>query len=491
MAATRRAGADNGWWASPQSAAAAVTGVGAFLSGSGSLAGRARVLGALLASPHFAAAARPLGSANTSAATLTTRRTLGYAMTDSNIRTAVAAWLSDASAAEATYGHISTWETGGVTDLSDLFRGASAFNEDIGAWDTSGVTTMYMMFYYASAFDKDIGDWAVHSVTSMYFMFGYASAFNQDIGGWAVDSVTDMRYMFTGGTSAFDQDLGWCVGDDVNLHDAFYSTPCASTSCGVLQGVCDYPMTDSNIRTAVTAWFNDATAAEATYGHISTWATGGVTDMEELFCGNPICDNYNSAAASFNEDIGAWDTSGVTSMEGMFHDASAFNQDIGAWDTSGVTSMRDMFHDASAFDQDLGGWAVQSVTSMSYMFSSASAFDQDLGWCLALAGACIGVMRVSLQKDNGTKVAPAEAGAAAALTATEAANEAALAQHQDVAEVVATGMGLVNSLLTAGSLVPFVGNIAEVANEFFGSASEFADNTQSSITFEGPIQLVG
>ena len=29
---------------------------------------------------------------------------------DTTIRTAVAAWLADATAAEATYGHISTWE---------------------------------------------------------------------------------------------------------------------------------------------------------------------------------------------------------------------------------------------------------------------------------------------------------------------------------------------------------------------------------------------
>ena len=37
----------------------------------------------------------------------------GYVMDDSTIRTAVNAWLSDAAAAETTYGHISTWETGG------------------------------------------------------------------------------------------------------------------------------------------------------------------------------------------------------------------------------------------------------------------------------------------------------------------------------------------------------------------------------------------
>merc|ERR1712091_731924 len=36
---------------------------------------------------------------------------------DSTIKTAVAAWLADATAAEATYGHISTWDTSRVTDM--------------------------------------------------------------------------------------------------------------------------------------------------------------------------------------------------------------------------------------------------------------------------------------------------------------------------------------------------------------------------------------
>jgi len=52
-----------------------------------------------------------------------------------------------------------------------------------------------------------------------------------------------MSYMFHY-ASAFDQDLGWCVGDDVfdpwgeghTMQQAFSGTPCASTSCGVLQG---------------------------------------------------------------------------------------------------------------------------------------------------------------------------------------------------------------------------------------------------------------
>jgi surface protein len=166
-----------------------------------------------------------------------------------------------------------------------------------------------------------------------------------------------------------------------------------------------YVMTDSNIYTARDAWLADASAAETTYGHISTWDVSGVTDMKELFCAD-MCANPNSAAATFNEDIGAWDTSGATDMVSMFK-KSAFNQDIGGWDTSGVTNMNGMFHSspfnqdiggwavnsvtdmvwmfsgASSFNQDIGDWAVHSVTSMGYMFEGASAFDQDLGWCVA------------------------------------------------------------------------------------------------------------
>ena len=136
---------------------------------------------------------------------------------------------------------------------------------------------------------------------------------------------------------------------------------------------------DTTIRTAVTAWLADATAAEATYGHISTWDTSGVKDMSHLFCGYFRFSWCNSAAWTFNEDIGAWDTSGVTSMLRMFAYANAFNQDISAWDTSGSTSMSYMFYYASAFDQDIGAWDTSGVTTMEGIFFYAFVFDQDLG----------------------------------------------------------------------------------------------------------------
>ena len=76
-----------------------------------------------------------------------TRRKLGYVMDNDSIRTARDAWLADATAAEATYGHISTWDVSGVTDMKELFSYEQTFNDDIGAWDTSGVTTMEYMFW--------------------------------------------------------------------------------------------------------------------------------------------------------------------------------------------------------------------------------------------------------------------------------------------------------------------------------------------------------
>ena len=163
----------------------------------------------------------------------------------------------------------------------------------------------------------------------------------------------------------------------------------------LLEAVAGSALDNGNIRTAVAAWLSDSAAAEAAYGHISTWETGGVTDMSYLFerkssfnedigawdtSGVKMMDGMFRSASAFNRDIGAWDPSGVRSMWQMFTRASSFNQDIGAWDTSGVKMMEMMFHNASAFNQDISGWAVHSVTTMNGMFYAASAFNQDPGW---------------------------------------------------------------------------------------------------------------
>ena len=64
------------------------------------------------------------------------------------------------------------------------------------------------------------------------------------------------------------------------------------------------PITDDNIVAAVDLWFKNETACTSTFGHISSWRTGDVTYMRDLFM------NKNR----FNEDLSQWDTSNVVNM---------------------------------------------------------------------------------------------------------------------------------------------------------------------------------
>ena len=102
---------------------------------------------------------------------------------DTTIRDAVTAWLADATAAEATYGHISAWDTSQVTDMARLFQD-SIFNDDISAWDTSAATSMFATFQNAKQFNQPLNDWCVDKVTDMFWMFTGASAFDQPLGDW-------------------------------------------------------------------------------------------------------------------------------------------------------------------------------------------------------------------------------------------------------------------------------------------------------------------
>ena len=43
----------------------------------------------------------------------------------------------------STFDNDGVWDTSSVTDMSELFRYATVFNQDIGHWDTSNVTNMF------------------------------------------------------------------------------------------------------------------------------------------------------------------------------------------------------------------------------------------------------------------------------------------------------------------------------------------------------------
>ena len=132
---------------------------------------------------------------------------------DKNKITKVTAWgdVAWSSMKKAFYGcsklkitASDTPDLSSVTDMTDMFHGASAFNQDLSKWNVSSVTDMTDMFHGASAFNQDLSKWNVSSVTNMTDMFRAishgSSAFNQDLSKWNVSKVIAMKDMFYGVT---------------------------------------------------------------------------------------------------------------------------------------------------------------------------------------------------------------------------------------------------------------------------------------------------
>jgi len=284
----------------------------------------------------------------------------------SELIVAVDEWIEDSDHAKSNYGHISTWDTSLITDMSGLFYDNSYpydyydnFNSDISNWDVSSVTDMSSLFSGAISFDGDISDWNVSSVTNMEWMFGNAHSFNQDLSDWDVSSGPNMEAMFWTALS-FNGDIsGWDVSNVTNMDSMFYR---AESFNGDISGW------DVSSVTDISAMFDRSLSFN---GNISGWDVSNVTDMRYMF----------RDAESFNQDIGSWDVSSVTKINSMFNRAYSFNQDISGWDVSSVINMNYMFHKAYSFNQNISAWDVSNVTDMSYMFTYAHSFNGNIsGW---------------------------------------------------------------------------------------------------------------
>ncbi|MBX2929637.1 MAG: BspA family leucine-rich repeat surface protein [Saprospiraceae bacterium] len=220
--------------------------------------------------------------------------------------------------------NIGDWNTATVTNMSNLFLWAVAFNQPVGNWNTAAVTNMSSLFDEAAAFDQPIGNWNTAAVTSMSGMFWNAATFNQPIGNWNTAAVTNMSWMFAGAT-AFNQPIGnWNTAAVTNMSHMFRQT-----------AAFDQP--------------------------IGNWNTAAVNNMSVMF--------YQATA--FNQPIGDWNTGNVTTMSFMFNNATAFNQPIEGWNTAAVTDMTNMFSDATAFNRPLGSWTLNANVSMNNMLNNA------------------------------------------------------------------------------------------------------------------------
>ena len=315
-----------------------------------------------------------------------------------------------------------------VRNMTNMFRTASTFNQDISGWDVSLVTNMGGMFNSAALFNQDISLWNVSSVTNMGGMFrnafafnngsttndggkpltwtagtgtslvtnmsdmfssDYVAAFNQDISSWNVSSVTNMGTMFKGSsifnngspTNDGGKPLTWSAGTGTsNVTDM------------------NYMLQSTQFNQTISSWnvskviymngmFQNTPFNNGAVGNVGgkplTWTAGTGTSLlentEVMFANN-----------AFNQDISSWNVSSMRNMGLMFLSNSVFNNGSTTNDqlhpltwaagtgTSLVTTMDRMFTGCSAFNQNITGWNVNSVANMSSMFDSATIFDQTI-----------------------------------------------------------------------------------------------------------------
>ena len=58
-----------------------------------------------------------------------------------------------------------------VTSMSNMFSGASSFNQNVSSWNVSTVMNMNRIFFGASAFNQNIGAWNIANATTMGEIF--------------------------------------------------------------------------------------------------------------------------------------------------------------------------------------------------------------------------------------------------------------------------------------------------------------------------------
>jgi surface protein len=138
--------------------------------------------------------------------------------------------------------NLNTWSVQNVTNMGNLFAGCAAFNNGGSAlWNDGSilrsladVTTMSGMFNGCTIFNQNIGAWDTSNVLDMSSMFFNAPAFNQDIGNWNVSAVLTMSNMFNSDTPpppAFNAQIKyWVVRVGVFLTNMFASNGAFNTA---------------------------------------------------------------------------------------------------------------------------------------------------------------------------------------------------------------------------------------------------------------------
>ena len=317
----------------------------------------------------------------------------------------------------------------------------------INAWNVSQVTNMNNLFRDKTVFNEDISDWDVSNVTDMRNMFR-GTPFNQslDVNNFGFESDLPANFGTFGGDHVIGPVSYWAYSSDGNIivarEDSNVLKMIKISQDGIIASVADpirhgsdnpLPTITSDL---ISEFYNPKQAGshllytftkgagfdDITFGN-NGWNVSSVTDMANMFRNNlsfnqplnnwnvssvmttkemfriessvggvfnqPLND-WNLASATdiswmfvhqkaFNQSLNNWDVSKYTTLSHMFHGCDSFNQPLNNWDVSNITEMKNLFVNNKDFNQDISGWDVSKVTNMHDMFYGTESFNQPIG----------------------------------------------------------------------------------------------------------------
>ncbi|MDA9669975.1 BspA family leucine-rich repeat surface protein, partial [Flavobacteriaceae bacterium] len=156
---------------------------------------------------------------------------------------------------------IGDWDTSNVTHFGNMFENADSFNQDIGRWDTSNVRSWSYMFVNNDGFNNggsdSIKNWDVNKQGGHFGnMFKNATAFNQDIGNWDMSNSQMNTWVgFFNGATSFNQDLrAWCASNISSEPSDFSTSSALINSNKPVWGTCapSVTLTDTDSNNIVT-----------------------------------------------------------------------------------------------------------------------------------------------------------------------------------------------------------------------------------------------
>ena len=248
--------------------------------------------------------------------------------------------------------NIGSWNVSNVTNIFNMFLSATAFNNGgsntIQNWSAPLCTTFKAMFQSATSFNQPLTNLVNTSGVAscdMSDMFRSASAFNQNIGSWNTSNVTNMSSMFIGTTSLStttrfnNGETGLTSIPNITPSTSSYTNATKVLNCPGATFLSTLSIGDVLIiQTSALVYsssiqsITDNTNLVLTTAYGSNITVGTITSINKQIAGTSPLN---------------WNTSKVTTMANMFQYCLFFNQNISTsgsnWNTNLVNNLSSMF----------------------------------------------------------------------------------------------------------------------------------------------------